>query len=206
MELEDRELTERMKRIERLLSRQLSTGKPGDGALQAETEMAALLRTDAPHGQRATGHRPAFDLRSRCRQPRRLSVVGIWAAWIFALVGAAGWLTGAASEAGIPAATAVIGAGWAIPVQAAGSCLLLLGLLAAISGASSASRRIQQRLDSLDVATSDLRTAAAYRNAATATNAFYADLARGVSPHMLLADIKGQLDQLSVRILADAQQ
>ena len=167
--------------------------------------MAALHRTDAPHGERATGHRPTFDMRSQGRPSRRWSVVGIWTAWIFAIVGAAGWLAGAAAEAGIPAATAIVGVGWVIPIQAAGSCLLLIGLLAAISQASSTSRHIQRQLDALDVATSDLRTAAAYRNAATATNAFYADLARGVSPHMLLADIKGQLDQLSVRILADAQ-
>jgi hypothetical protein len=30
--------------------------------------------------------------------------------------------------------------------------------------------------------------------------AFYADLARSASPHMLLANLKGQLDQLSTRL------
>jgi hypothetical protein len=93
--------------------------------------------------------------------------------------------------------------GW--PILLAGQAGLVLGLLLHVErmrhntrAASQQLAHLDQQLDHLSHTTSLLGTAHA-----TASSAFYAHLAHGASPHLLLNDLKGQLDLLAVR-LADS--
>ncbi|TWT85662.1 hypothetical protein Pla123a_04690 [Posidoniimonas polymericola] len=128
-----------------------------------------------------------------------------WAAWALALAGAMGlgaglglmfWsLTEARPELW----------DWGVGATLGGQGLLIIGLVQLIAGlwnssrtANNTLRGVHQELRRLGRTTESLLGA----NSSTAAN-FYADLARGASPEMLLANLKGQVDALSSYVTRD---
>lgn len=128
-----------------------------------------------------------------------------WVAWMLALAGAMGlgaglglmfWsLTEARPELW----------DWGVGATLAGQGLLIIGLVQLIASlwhssraANSTLRGVHHELRRLGRTTESLLGA----NSSTAAS-FYADLARGASPEMLLANLKGQVDALSNYVSRD---
>jgi len=83
-----------------------------------------------------------------------------------------------------------------------GQGILIFGLVLVISRLWRSSRYAAGKLHDVHTSLGQLQQAS---EALAATRggsapAFYADLVRGASPHMLLASLKGQVDQLATRV------
>jgi hypothetical protein len=89
-----------------------------------------------------------------------------------------------------------------LPITIGGQVCLLLGLVLQLERVWQGSRYAVDMLDEVDERLADLKTATNLLGAtrSSASQAFYAHLAEGASPHLLLADLKGQLDLLAVRM------
>jgi hypothetical protein len=93
---------------------------------------------------------------------------------------------------------------WSIglPVALAGQIALLIGLALQLDRMWRDSRRSAEKLDKVEEQLHDLRTATTLLGAShgPASSAFYAHFAGGANPQLLLADLKGQLDLLAVKM------
>ena len=85
---------------------------------------------------------------------------------------------------------------------AAGHVALLVGLLLWLGQIGTRSREAVERLTHLDHRMRDLHhsTQLLGTTRSSASQAFYSHMAEGASPNLLLADLKGQLDLLAVRL------
>jgi hypothetical protein len=89
-----------------------------------------------------------------------------------------------------------------LPIALVGQFGLLLGLLWQFDGLSEGNRQAADKLDDVDERLDDLKKTAALISSAHSSpaQAFYVHMAGGASPHLLLADLKGQLDLLAVQM------
>ena len=80
--------------------------------------------------------------------------------------------------------------------------MLLVGMMLQVERIWRNSRQASERLRQVDSQLDDLQqTTAALENTHDATSqAFYTHMAEDANPHLLLADLKGQLDMLAVKI------
>src|SRR4051812_33130826 len=91
---------------------------------------------------------------------------------------------------------------YAIGLAMAGQGTLIFGLVLVISRLWRSSRYSAAKLQDVHVRLGQLQQSSE-TFAATRTGgapAFYADLVRGASPHVMLANLKGQVDQLATRV------
>jgi hypothetical protein len=89
----------------------------------------------------------------------------------------------------------------ALGLTLGGQGTLILGLLLVVSRLWRTSRTAAMKLQDVHLRLGQLqRTAEALSANRGGAPAFYADLARGAPPQILLANLKGQLDQLATRI------
>lgn len=93
-----------------------------------------------------------------------------------------------------------------LPLILAGQASLIVGLVFQLDGLSQSNRETSQTLEELDDQLHDLQHATTMLGTTHSGGArsFYAHMAEGASPQMLLTDLKGQMDLLAVR-LAQAQ-
>ena len=89
-----------------------------------------------------------------------------------------------------------------LPLAIVGQGGLVIGLLMQLEGLWRNSKRTQETLTQLDGKLSDLAhtTTMLGTTRSTPAQSFYVHLAEGASPHLLLADLKGQLDLLAERM------
>ena len=89
-----------------------------------------------------------------------------------------------------------------MPIALAGQLGLLVGLVLQLERLGDDNRRTVDKLESVDERLDDLKhTATLLSTGHTApSQAFYAHMAGGASPQLLLADLKGQLDILAVQM------
>jgi hypothetical protein len=92
-----------------------------------------------------------------------------------------------------------------LPFALGGQAGLILGLVLQLDGlwqsnhdAAAALTELDEQIDELRQATSLLATSHSGH-----AQSFYYHLAEGASPHMLLSDLKGQLDLLAMRMAKD---
>jgi hypothetical protein len=92
-----------------------------------------------------------------------------------------------------------------LPIALVGQFGLLLGLLWQFDGLSEGNRQAADKLDDVDERLDDLNKTAALISSAHSSpaQAFYVHMAGGASPHLLLADLKGQLDLLAVQMATE---
>jgi hypothetical protein len=126
---------------------------------------------------------------------------GQLAAWMFVATG------GTALSCGLGAIVWSLTAGradyWrpALGLTLAGQGLLILGLVLVVSRLWRNSRHVSGKLQEAQQQLGQLqRTADALAGQRGSAGAFYADLARGGSPAMLVANLRGQVDQLATRL------
>lgn len=89
-----------------------------------------------------------------------------------------------------------------MPLTLAGQAGLILGLVLQLEGLWQSNRDTNKTLDELDEQLNDLRhtTTMLGTTHSSGARSFYAHLAEGANPQMLLADLKGQMDLLAQQI------
>jgi hypothetical protein len=89
-----------------------------------------------------------------------------------------------------------------MPITLGGQFALLLGLLLQLESLWEGNRNTVDKLDEVDDRLDDLKQTAALLSSSHSSpaQAFYVHMAGGASPHLLLADLKGQLDLLAVQM------
>jgi len=87
------------------------------------------------------------------------------------------------------------------PIALGGQIVLLVGLVCQLERLWSDSRRAVHQLEKVDAQLHELRTATTLLGTVHGPSAaFYAHLAGGAGPELLLSDLKGQLDILAARL------
>ncbi len=91
---------------------------------------------------------------------------------------------------------------WGMPLTLVGQALLLVGVVLQIDGLWQKNTQTAEALDELDEQIFSLRhtTTLLGTTHSSPAQSFYAHVVGGASPHMLLADLKGQLDVLAMRL------
>lgn len=91
---------------------------------------------------------------------------------------------------------------YGLPAVLAGQGLLVLGLVLQLDGLWQNHRETHETLGDLDRELAELRHATTIltTSQSAAGQSFYAHMAEGASPHLLLADVKGQLDLIAARL------
>jgi hypothetical protein len=123
-------------------------------------------------------------------------------AWLIVVVGALVLTAGVGLIAWSLATKIMIFWNLALGLALGGQGTLILGLILVVSRLWRHSRYAAVKLQDVHARLGHLQQTAEILTTMRAGGApaFYADLARGASPHVLLANLKGQLDQLATRV------
>jgi hypothetical protein len=154
---------------------------------------------DAPHAAVPSWHaRPTQGEAQRPRRKRR----GAFFSWAMLSLGLMTFVCGA-----VLVGWSFFGGrselwGLGLPLVLVGQAALIVGLVFQLDGLWQSNRETSRTLDELDDQLHDLRHATTLLNTAHSGGArsFYAHLAEGASPQLLLADLKGQMDLLAMRL------
>jgi hypothetical protein len=89
-----------------------------------------------------------------------------------------------------------------LPIALGGQAVLLLGIFLHMESLWQNSRKTSKSLVELDESVTDLRHATSMMSTTHSgpAQSFYAHMAEGASPELLLADLKGQMDLLTMRV------
>jgi hypothetical protein len=89
-----------------------------------------------------------------------------------------------------------------LPIALGGQAVLLLGIFLHTDSLWRSSRKTSKSLEELDESVADLRQATSMMSTTHSIpgQSFYAHMAEGASPELLLADLKGQMDLLTMRL------
>jgi hypothetical protein len=90
-----------------------------------------------------------------------------------------------------------------LPITLAGQCTMILGLVFQMERVWQAGAAASDKLEDVDSRLDDLDFAASQGARQHDARAFYSHMADGASPKLLLADLRGQLDLLSLRMGRD---
>ncbi len=92
-----------------------------------------------------------------------------------------------------------------LPTVLGGQAVLLLGLIFQLEGLWHTHRRTHRVLDDLDERMAELKRTTTLMATAcnTPSQSFYTHMADGATPQMLLADLKGQLDLIALKMARD---
>jgi hypothetical protein len=152
--------------------------------------------------QEATDQRTGLAATAGEFRPRRPRARSTWLAWFFLSVGLLTFVFG-----GTLLAWAVTGNGtdlwsWGLPLTLAGQCVLLIGGVLFVDSLWQDHCATSEVLDTVNEQLAQLRHATSLLGSAygLSDRSFYAHLADGASPQMLLADVKGQLDMLALKL------
>jgi hypothetical protein len=139
-------------------------------------------------------------LRATTRPPR--SAAGQIIAWLIVMAGSLVLSAGIGLVSWSLAANQMLYWNLALGLTLGGQGALIFGLVLVVSRLWRNSRHATNRLQDVHVRLGQLQHTADALTAMRSGSApaFYADLARGASPQVLLANLKGQLDQLATRI------
>lgn len=134
--------------------------------------------------------------------PRTHARRGTWLAWPVLMAGMMAFTCGGV----LLGWSFIAGRGdlwtFGMPAVLGGQALLVLGLVLQLEGLWQNNRETRETLAGLDRDLAELRHATAMLTTShtSSSTSFYAHMAEGASPHLLLADVKGQLDLLATRL------
>ena len=149
-------------------------------------------RIDPPRARRAN---------SAPRRPQP-SASGQAMAWLLATLGTMAMLFGVGMLAWSLAAPEPELWNWGVGITLAGQSIMVAALIQLLASLWNQSRHASGRLMAVQDELAELqRTADTLLSARTSGAAsFYADVARQANPHLLLVNLKGQLDELAARL------
>jgi len=196
------EFDEQLRHIRRVLDKSLAEGRERPVATKND-----VVRLDQPHAAGSAGWHLGEQSRTRRKADRKadsrprgpfVSVL----AWASLSLGTMVFVCG-----GILLGWSVIGNRpelWSVglPVAAGGQVCLLLGLVLQLERLWHDSRRAASKLDRVDEQLHDLKTTATmlHNDHASPSSSFYAHMAGGANPRLLLTDLKSQLDLLAMKL------
>jgi hypothetical protein len=199
---DDWEMADQLRHIERVLG----NGKRARQRRQAAARREAA-RLDAPHAGP-----PAWHV-GTCPKPAPRKV---------AAGGERGWIMSAFTWAVLSLGTMAFVCGtvllgwslctdrpelWAVgtPIALCGQIALLIGLVLQLDRLWHTSRHATARLESFNQQLRELKTATTLMGSANASpgSSFYAHMAGGAGPQLLLSDLKSQLDLLALKLGGD---
>jgi hypothetical protein len=194
------ELEQQLRHIERLLR----IDKP-DRAARGTAPSQHRARRDASHGEPLGWHYPEA---VRAKAARRRAAAGSAGPWLPALtwfVLAVGLM--ASAFGGVLLAWGAASGRqdlWAVgmPVGLAGQIILVIGLILQLDRLWHDNRHTAEKLDHVDERLYDLNktTTLLGTGHSSISSSFYAHMASGASPQLLLADLKSQLDLLAIKL------
>ncbi|MCE9525198.1 MAG: hypothetical protein K8R36_04000, partial [Planctomycetales bacterium] len=197
--LEDWDLEPQLRATERLLK-----------GLRQEAPPESITATHSAHEQSPGWHGPESRVASTVRAPREREVAAPpekpeksgTLAWTCLSLGVMALACG-----GVLIAWSLIAGRddlWSIglPLAVVGQGVLVIGLLLQLDGLWQSSKKTEETLTQLDGKLHDLAhtTTMLGTTRSTPAQSFYVHMAEGASPHLLLADLKGQLDLLAERM------
>lgn len=198
VKLDDWELEEQLSTAQRLLQQRGQQRR-----YRPAVQEASVYRFDPPqlplHAQAASG--PHFTPARPQPAPRTSSVAPLLAL-LLTLLGVMATVCGAV----------LLGWGWideraelwnlGMPIALGGQCVMLCGLLVQLERLWRRGTDTASKLNEVDEQLHDLRQTALMLSTTQAgpARSFYTHLSDGASPHLLLADLKGQLDLLAHRL------
>jgi hypothetical protein len=194
------EMDEQLRHIERVLvANRLRVGK---SPAPVESEPA---RHDVPHAGPPAWHMAAASRSARqpaeSRSLRRGWALGLLI-WTAVLFGTTALVCGGALL--VWAFVTAQHALWTLgmPIALGGQIVLLFGLLLQLNRLWRESRQAVSKLDKVGAQLRELKTAATLQGTTQGPSAasFYAHLANGASPQILLSDLKSQLDLLAMKL------
>lgn len=188
----------------RHLGRRLRLDGTGSGPVKDEMRHQ-IARLDPPHLAAPQWHAPETQTKARRRRKRQRPAgrrSGGSLAWTALALGTMVLVCGAMLL--VWAVVADRGELWAIGLPAAfiGQVVLLVGLVLQFDRLWRDNRSAAARLKHVDVQLHELRTTTTLMGTSGASpgSAFYSHLAGGANPHLLLNDLKGQLDLLAMKL------
>jgi len=196
------ELEEQLRHIGRVLRK-----APVDQGPEQPADGSMPVRLDTPHETPAARHVP-HRRRARGKPARQAASPSIRGSRVLAAFTVASLLLGT-----MTLACGGILLGWALvagrpelwnlgmPIALGGQIALLIGLVLQLERLWSDNRRAASRLEKVHVQLDELRTTTTRLGTPHGPSAaFYAHLAGGAGPKLLLSDLKGQLDLLAARL------
>ncbi|MFN0022248.1 MAG: hypothetical protein ACKVP0_28705 [Pirellulaceae bacterium] len=199
LDLEDWDLEPKLRATERLLK-----------GLRQEEPLESISATHSAHAQSLGWHVPESRNASSARTSREREVTAPQEkqeksgtlAWTCLSLGVMALACG-----GVLIAWSLIAGRddlWSIglPLAVVGQGGLVIGLLLQLDGLWQSSKKTEETLTQLDGKLHDLAhtTTMLGTTRSTPAQSFYVHMAEGASPHLLLADLKGQLDLLAERM------
>jgi hypothetical protein len=141
---------------------------------------------------------PSANARLASRRTESSQIV----AWLVVFVGAVALAGGVGLIAWSLSSGEMLHWNLALGLALGGQGTLILGLVLAVSRLWRNSRYASSKLQEVHAKLGQLQQTAEALTAMRSGGApaFYADLVRGASPHVLLANLKGQVDQLATRV------
>lgn len=181
--------------------------------LDAElTEAERLLAAFSPHagsGEASlaiasqSGRTYRFDSEvKRCDELETPPATGGFVAWLLLLVGTMALVCGGVLVGWSLYASRAALWNLGLPILLAGQAGLLLGVVLQLARMWQNHRTAAERLAAVDRQLGDLEqtTTLLGNTYGTGSSTFFAHLAEGASPHLLLADLKGQMDLLAMKM------
>jgi hypothetical protein len=202
---DDWELDEQLRHIERVLHGAKVRARPAD-----VDQPRHVARYDAAHAGPPAWHMALAEQQRQRRSapvsPRKARGL-LWSlvTWLTLLMGTTGLVCGCgllgwSLTEGRPELWNI-----GLPLAAMGQVALLVGLVLQIDGLWHHSHETVAKLDSVDAQLHDIKTSTellgATQNPVAST--FYAHLAHGAGPQVLLTDLKSQIDLLAMKIAQD---
>jgi hypothetical protein len=192
----------------RKIARELQ--RPGPTAASPQRIATGVRRFDPPHDvfnqleNRAASNSGtvAPQLLSNAAIRQRRTEGSQIVAWLIVVVGALALASGVGLIAWSLLNNQMMYWNLALGLALGGQGVLILGLVLVISRLWRSSRYAVAKLHEVHTRLGQLQQAAETLAATRSGGApaFYADLVRGASPHVLLANLKGQVDQLATRV------
>ncbi len=158
-------------------------------------QLGPARRADAVHANASStaGQRPM----SRKRKPRAAFI-----SWIMITLGLMTFVCGAVLLGWSLYSGRGVLWNFGLPLTLGGQAALIVGLVLQLDGLWQTNRETSSTLDELDEQLDEIKRATTLLGTthSSAARSFYVHMAEGASPQMLLADLKGQLDMLAVRM------
>jgi hypothetical protein len=199
---DDWSIRQRARELDRALRRPVHFGKPAatitrPSARRFDPPQSFLDQCDQLPAPTAAMTMPL----ATTRVQQRHSILGQVLAWLIVAAGTVALAAGIGLIGWTLSTNQMQHWNLALSLSLGGQGALILGLVMVVSRLWRNSRYATNKLQEMHARLGQLQntadTISAMRGSAPA---FYADLARGASPQMLLSNLKGQLDQLAARV------
>jgi len=207
LDFEDWDLEDELKQADRLLAKVRRGSGGSEIRLDEPHSVAPAGQHTAHYSQQGAGERGSAQAQAK-RKSSRKAGSSAFITWPVILAGVTAFVCGAVLT------------GWShfanrpdlwhlgLPLTLSGQAVLIAGLILQLESVWQSARKTSQTVDELDNQLEDLRhqTTLLSSTGSEPSQAFYAHMAGGAPPGMLLADVKSQLDLVAQQLARQRNQ